>query len=155
MKNLFALPILAFLAGCSLSLAQAPALLTKTITALDASLFDAYNKCDLDKFASYFDDNVEFYHDQTGVSVGKKSLEDSLKKNICGKVTRELVGSSMKVHEMKNFGALQMGVHRFHHPGHEDTEPVGEAQFVHLWQLKDGAWKIIRVISYDHRALPK
>ena len=35
------------------------------------------------------------------------------------------------------------------------TEPVGEAKFVHLWQYKNGAWKITRVISYDHHALPK
>ena len=44
----------------------------------------------------------------------------------------------MHVHEMKNYGALQTGAHRFHHPGHDDTEPLGEAQFVHLWRLKDG-----------------
>jgi hypothetical protein len=25
----------------------------------------------------------------------------------------------------------------------------------HLWQNKDGAWKITRVLSYDHHALPK
>jgi hypothetical protein len=41
--------------------------LDKTLTTLDASLFDAYNKCDLDKFASFFVDDVEFYHDQGGV----------------------------------------------------------------------------------------
>jgi len=26
----------------------------------------------------------------------------------------------------KGYGAVEMGVHRFHHPGHEDTEGVGE-----------------------------
>jgi hypothetical protein len=27
---------------------------------------------------------------------------------------------------------------RFHHPGHENTEPVGEEKFIQLWQnLKD------------------
>jgi len=45
-----------------------------------------------------------------------------------------------------------MGVHRFHHPGHDATEGVGEASFIHLWRYKDGAWKITRVISYDHPA---
>jgi hypothetical protein len=32
---------------------------------------------------------------------------------------------------------------------------VGEAQFIHLWQYKGGAWKITRVISYDHHAAAK
>jgi ketosteroid isomerase-like protein len=122
---------------------------------LDAALFDAYNRCDLDKFASFFVDDVEFYHDQGGVTLGKAALTDSVKKNICGKVTRELVPGTLKVYHMKGYGLVEMGVHRFHHPGHEDTEGVGEGQFVHLWQYKDGAWKVTRVISYDHHASSK
>src|SRR5712664_2941537 len=77
---------------------------------------------------------------------------DSIKKHICGKVTRELVPGTLQVHYMKGYGAVEMGVHRFHDPGHEDTEGLGEGKFIHLWQYKDGAWKITRVISYDHRA---
>jgi len=56
---------------------------------------------------------------------------------------------------MKGFGAVEIGVHRFHHPGHEDTEPVGEAKFIHLWQYKDGMWRIKRVISFDHHQAAK
>lgn len=56
---------------------------------------------------------------------------------------------------MKGCGAVEIGVHRFHHPGAEEREPVGEAKFIHLWQKKDGDWKITRVISYDHAALRK
>ena len=26
-------------------------------------------------------------------------------------------------------------------------------QFIHLWRNKNGAWKITRVISFDHQAL--
>jgi len=65
--------------------------LEKAITALDAALFDAYNRCDLEKFSSFFVDDVEFYHDQGGVTLGRQNLMDSVKKNICGKVTRERV----------------------------------------------------------------
>ena len=129
--------------------------LDKTLTALDAALFDSYNKCDLEKFSTFFVDDVEFYHDQGGVTLGKAALTDSVKKNICGKVTRELVPGTLKVYYMKGYGALEEGVHRFHHPGHEDTEGVGEGQFIHLWQFKDGAWKITRVISYDHHSAGK
>ncbi len=129
--------------------------LDKAIATLDTALFDAYNRCDLEKFASFLADNVEFYHDQGGVTLGKGDLTDSVKKNICGKVTRELVPGTLQVYHMKGYGAVEMGVHRFHHPGHEDTESVGEAKFIHLWQYKDGVWKITRVISYDHRAAAK
>jgi len=129
--------------------------LDKAIATLDASLFDAYNRCDLEKFASFFVENVEFYHDQGGVTLGRAALTDSVKKNICGRVTRELVPGTLQVYHMKGYGAVEMGVHRFHHPGHEDTEAVGEGKFIHLWQYKDGAWKITRVISYDHHAAAK
>ena len=129
--------------------------LYKTIASLDAALFDSYNKCDLEKFAAFFADGVEFYHDQGGVTLGKQKLTESVKENICGKVTRELVPGTLQVYPMKGYGAVEMGVHCFHHPGHDDTEPVGEAKFIHLWQYKDGAWKITRVISYDHHAMAK
>ncbi|HXJ43501.1 MAG TPA: nuclear transport factor 2 family protein [Bryobacteraceae bacterium] len=108
--------------------------LDKAVAALDTALFDSYNRCDLEKFASFFVDDVEFYHDQGGVTLGKESLTDSVRKNICGKVRRELVTGSLQVYHMKGYGAVEMGVHRFHHPGHDDTEPVGEGKFIHLWQ---------------------
>jgi ketosteroid isomerase-like protein len=129
--------------------------LTKVVASLDAALFDSYNRCDLEKFASFIADDVEFYHDQGGVTLGKQNLTDSVKKNICGKVTRELVPGSLQVYHMNGYGAVEMGVHRFHHPGHDDTEAIGEAKFIHLWQYKDNAWKITRVISYEHHAVAK
>jgi ketosteroid isomerase-like protein len=136
----------------SLDTMQSQAELDKAITTLDAALFDAYNRCDLEKFSSFFEDDVEFYHDQGGVTLGKAALTESVKKNICGKVTRELVPGTLEAHHMKGYGAVELGVHRFHHPGHDDTEGVGEAKFIHLWHYKDGAWKITRVISYDHHS---
>lgn len=139
----------------SLEKIQSQAELDKALTALDAALFDAYNKCDMEKFGALIDENVEFYHDQGGVTLGRAALVESVKKNICGKVTRELVPGTLQVFYMKGYGAIEMGVHRFHHPGHEDTEGVGEGRFVHLWQYKDGAWRITRVLSYDHHAAQK
>ncbi len=124
--------------------------LETTVTTLDAALFAAYNQCDLEKFASFIAEDVEFYHDKGGVTLGREALTDAIKKNICGKVTRALVPGTLQVYPMKGYGALEIGVHRFHHPGQEATETVGEAQFIHLWQYKNGAWKITRVISYDH-----
>jgi len=129
--------------------------LETTITTLDTALFAAYNQCDLEKFASFIADDVEFYHDKGGVTLGREALTDAIKKNICGKVTRALVPGTLQVYPMKGFGAVEIGVHRFHHPGHDATEGVGEAQFIHLWQYKNGAWKITRVISYDHHESAK
>src|SRR3974377_2374030 len=58
--------------------------LNRVVASLDAALFDSYNRCDLNKFAEFFADDVEFYHDQGGVTLGRQALTDSVKKNICG-----------------------------------------------------------------------
>jgi len=90
------------------------------------ALFDSYNRCDLQKFSSFFVDDVEFYHDQGGVTLGRENLTDSVKKNICGKVTRELVPGTLQVHYMKGYGAVEIGVHRFHHPGTKIRRELGK-----------------------------
>jgi Domain of unknown function (DUF4440) len=161
-KVLLVLPFLSFTLGhanaqefSSLNSMKSQKELEKTVASLDTALFDSYNRCDLDKFAAFIVDDVEFYHDQSGVTLGKEELVNSIKKNICGKVVRELVPETLQVYPMKGYGAVEIGIHRFHHPGRDETEPVGEARFIHLWQWKDGAWKITRVISYDHHTVPK
>lgn len=123
--------------------------LYKTIAALDTALFDAYNSCNLDKLGSMVADDLEFYHDKTGLALGKQSLIDGVKNNICGKVHRELAPATLEVYPIKDYGAIEIGIHRFTHPG--DPTNIGEAKFIHLWRLKDGAWKVTRVISFDHK----
>jgi hypothetical protein len=134
--------------------AQLPASdpLYQKVSSLDTALFDAYNHCDLAKMGSMVAEDLEFYHDQTGLSVGRQSLIDGVKNNICGKVQRELVGA-LEVYPLKGYGAVEIGVHRFHHPG--DPDNVGDAKFVQLWQLKDGNWLLTRVISFNHNSLPQ
>lgn len=127
--------------------------LTRAISALDTQLFDAYNSCDLDKLGSMVTDDLEFYHDKTGLMVGKQPFLVAIKNNICGKVRRELVKGSLEVFPIHDYGAVEIGVHRFHHPGTQDHDVLGEAKFIHLWQYKDGAWKVTRVISYDHETV--
>ena len=154
--------VLCVLALASQASAQAPPLdsinsqaeLDKAITALDTALFDAYNRCDLEKFSSFLDENVEFYHDQGGITLGRQALTDSVKKNICGgDVRRELVPGSLQIYHMKGYGAVEIGIHRFLHP--KSNGAVGEGRFITLWQYKDGAWKITRAISYDHHLAAK
>jgi hypothetical protein len=146
--------ILLFLPLLALSAQSPPGELYRTIAALDTALFDAYNTCDLDKFKNLLAADVEFYHDQGGLSVGAQTITDQVKQNICGKSRRELVSGSLQVYPMHGYGAVEMGVHRFY-PPEKGSEATGEARFIHLWQNKDGAWKITRIISYDHNALKK
>jgi len=48
--------------------------LTAPITKLDAGLFAAYNDCDLTSFARYIAPDIHFYHDKTGLMVGRSKL---------------------------------------------------------------------------------
>lgn len=131
--------------------APSPEELSRTLAALDAALFDSFNRCDLDKFASFFVEDVEFYHDKGGLTHSRRSLVESIRNNICGKVRREAVAGSFEAHPVPGFGAVQMGVHRFYETSAgPNAAPVGAARFIHLWQHQDGAWKITRVISYAH-----
>jgi hypothetical protein len=123
--------------------------LFRTIKLLDSKLFDAYNHCDLTTLGAMVSDDLEFYHDQTGLSVGKEPFLLAIKQNICGKVERALLPDTLEVYPLNGYGAVEIGIHRFHHPGHPD-DGAGDAKFVTLWQNKNGEWKVTRVISYDH-----
>ena len=152
--------IVAALLIAGLAVGQAPPpkaeqeALTRTVTALDTKLFDAYNRCDLTTLGTMVSDDLEFYHDQTGLTVGKTPFLASIKQYICGKVERTLVPGTMEVYPLKGYGAVEIGVHRFHHPA-EPGNGMGEAKFVTLWQNKDGVWRVTRVISYDHESVTK
>lgn len=158
LRTLLLVPLLAFPAMLATAQdnpgAKATEDLAATVTGLDAALFDAYNRCDLDKFSSLLADGLEFYHDQTGLAVGKQKTIDGVKTNICGKVHRELVPGTLEVYPIHGFGAVEIGAHRFSHPG-KPQDSMGEAKFIHIWQLKDGVWKVTRVISVDHHGLPQ
>ena len=81
------LPLLLLLLTVSRAHAQSPPKtappdeLSRTIASLDSALFDAYNQCDLEKFGAFFIDDVEFYHDQDGVILGRQRLTESVKNN--------------------------------------------------------------------------
>jgi hypothetical protein len=124
--------------------------LYQTIAQLDADLFGAMNRCDLGKFASYWADDLEFYQDKDGLSLGRKAMVDATRANVCGKFVRELVPGSLEVHTIPHYGAIEIGTHRFLHPYAQDHGIVGEARFINVWRLKDGRWQITRSFSYAH-----
>lgn len=120
-----------------------------TIVYLDSVFFESYNTCsvNLEKHASFYADSIEFYHDKGGLMTSKQDLVEGIRKNVCGKVTRELVKGSIEVYPIKNFGAIEIGFHKFHN-NIEKTETAPNAgRFVIIWQHKNGAWKITRVVS--------
>lgn len=128
--------------------------LSDTISAMDTAVFDAFNDCaspgKLDKHASYFSPDVEFYHDTGGVTWTRDEMIANTKKYVCGNFRRELVPGSLQVFPVKDFGAIEQGVHRFCQFKSGACE--GMADFVIVWRNQGGTWQITRVLSYGHRA---
>jgi hypothetical protein len=126
--------------------------LFRQIAAADNDFFDAYNKCDMPKMRAYLATDVEFYHDQTGLSHLPKLMSD-LQKNICGKVHRDPLPGTLEVYPLKGYGAVATGLHRFCDSRKFRTcveGSSGVAKFVTLWRRQNGKWRMSRAISYDH-----
>jgi ketosteroid isomerase-like protein len=129
--------------------------LNRIVSSLDKELFDAVNSCDIAKLRSFWAEDAEFLHDRASPTYGREAIVSSIQKNLCGNVQRELVPGSMEVYELKDYGAVEIGVHRFLHPGAKDHGVIGEAKFIHVWEHFPDGWKITRVISYEHGTVDK
>jgi hypothetical protein len=116
-----------------------------TIVYLDSVFFGAYNTCNMELQADFYADDIEFYHDKGGLMTSKQELLDAIRKNICGKVTRELVKGSIEVYPIGTYGAVEMGFHKFHNL--VEGSISGGAKFVVIWVNDAGKWKVSRVIS--------
>ncbi|HEY8559917.1 MAG TPA: nuclear transport factor 2 family protein [Pyrinomonadaceae bacterium] len=136
---------------------------TKTILEKDRLFWTGYNACDAARMNELIADDVEFYHDKGGITLGKSALADSLEKNLCGdpnfRTRREAAAGTVKVYLLKNsnalYGAIVSGDHYFFNSrGGKPEKRDGLAKFANLWILKDGAWKMARILSYDHRPAP-
>ncbi len=130
-----------------------------TILHLDSAFWKAYNTCDTAQFKNFITNDVEFYHDKAGITTGASALIESIRKNLCGgngyRLRREVVAGSVKVYPMKNnneiYGAVISGEHVFYVTASGKSEYLdGQANFTHLWQLKNGEWKMTRILSYNH-----
>lgn len=146
--------MLTALATTTAAAATATDPLTTTITALDAGVFDAFNHCDqpgqLQRHADYFDEGVEFYHDTGGVTWNRRDMIANTGRNVCGKFRRQLVPGSLKVYPIKDYGAIEQGVHTFCQIDSGKCE--GMADFVIVWHQDGEHWRITRVLSYGHRS---
>ena len=127
--------------------------LYNTIASLDSALFDAFNKRDISVLQTFLSEELEFYHDLGGVTNYNQNIE-AFKKTFESdrKLRREIVNGSMEVHPIKDFGAVQTGVHRFYVTEKGQKEKLSsEAKFVNLWRNRNQVWKITEIISYGHR----
>lgn len=137
--------------------------LTNTILLKDSLFWTTYNNCDIETMPQFFTEDVEFYHDKGGLTLGMKNLIKDLKKNLCSnpnfKLKREAIKRSIKVYPLQDsdviYGAIISGEHVFHilEKGKE-ARLDGLAKFTHVWILSDNVWKMSRILSYDHRPVP-
>lgn len=130
--------------------------LYQEIAQLDAIVFEAYNTCDFVAFKEYFVEDLEFYHDRSGLVSSRKVMLEALKASLCDndgvRIRRELIKDSLRVYPLKNFGAIQVGEHYYYKSTEGQQEQLFEvAKFTHIWKKEGNRWKIMRVMSYDHQ----
>ena len=136
--------------------------LQQTIHEKDSLFWNAYNNCDLPNFRKYIADDVEFYHDKGGITLGIEALAKSIRENLCEKkgfrLRRALVQGTLTIYPMEKngviYGAVISGDHDFFIT--ENGKPEfhsGRAKFTHLWIYANNEWKMTRIFSYDHHAI--
>lgn len=136
--------------------------LYRTVQDLDSILFiNGFNNCMLQEMDPYIAKDLEFYHDQSGISTSKEEFFEAINQNICSnwdkKPIRKLVKGSMEVFPLYNngviYGAIQKGVHQFYIK-ESDKEPylTSTAKFTHVFTMQDNLWQLKRVLSYDHNS---
>ena len=132
------------------------------VRTFDDAYWAAYNSCDLKVLSAMNADDLEFYHDQGGVMKGRAAFDNAMAKNICGnpanKVRREAIQDSVHAYPLMEkgalYGAIIEGRHQFYNAAPGKPEQLsGTARFTSLFLLKDGTWKMSRVLSYDHAAV--
>jgi hypothetical protein len=130
------------------------------LAAKDKELFDViFNQCNVKRLSELITEDFEFYHDKSGqVAKSGKEFADGIssmcerqQKGIDYRARRVLVRNSLEVYPLNNYGAVQMGVHRFYPL--VKGKPNEVAKFTHLWKKENGEWKLARVLSYDHKNL--
>ena len=120
------------------------------IANLDSVLFDAFNNQRMDIFKPMFTNDLEWFQDNEGLLSSEtvfKNFGNSFKKEF--KLSRKLVPGSLEVYPLKNYGAMEIGLHQFRHI-ENGKEEVGTFKFLMIWKQENDIWKISRVVSYNH-----
>jgi ketosteroid isomerase-like protein len=143
--SLFAASLLAVVSATS---AADP--LADEIARMDDRLSVAFNAHDIAALRVLFTDDLEFYQDNEGLGRYEQTMRDfeSMFAQDNG-MKRTLEPEGLEVVELRDYGAVQFGRHRFCHE-EDGKEICGSFRFVHVWRKLDGDWKIARVISFGH-----
>ena len=124
--------------------------LYKEIAHMDSLLFNAFNSHDTTTFNSFFSHDLEFFHDKGGLT-GYRHTTMFAKAQAENKtdLKRTLIRGTLEVYPIKDYGAIQIGPHKFCHT--ENGKPdCGTFKFIHVWKKTNDKWQITRVLSYDH-----
>lgn len=124
--------------------------LLNKVAQLDSALFAAYNSKDLELMKTFFTPDLEWYQDNGGL-IGYEVIFSNFK-SIFERdydLKRDLILESLEVHPIEGYGAIQIGKHQFSHIENGKLE-VGTFKFLMIWKNEHEAWKISRVVSYDH-----
>ncbi|MBA2586234.1 MAG: nuclear transport factor 2 family protein [Chthoniobacterales bacterium] len=124
--------------------------LFELIARMDSAMFEALNAHDAEKLMSMFTEDLEFYHDKGGVTNYQQTAEN-FKKMFANNpgIRRDLVQGSLEVYPLKDYGAIEIGTHRFCHQ-ENGKDDCGSFKFVMVWRNTGNSWKVSRVISYGH-----
>ena len=120
------------------------------IARMDSLLFAAFNAGDLTRLRTFFAPDLEFYQDNEGLedyAQTMKDFQDMLRQP--SRIRRELVPGSLEVYPIKNYGAIEVGSHRFCHDENGRTE-CGTFKFLHVWRKTGTTWRLSRIVSYAH-----
>jgi hypothetical protein len=124
--------------------------LYKEIAKMDSILFTSFNTRDTNQFKQMFTGDLEFYHDKGGLTNYEHTVEFMRATAKTGNgLKRELIEGSLEVYPIPGYGAMEIGSHTFCHM-ENGKQDCGTFKFVHIWQKKEGTWKISRVVSYGH-----
>jgi ketosteroid isomerase-like protein len=125
--------------------------LFETIVRMDSAIFGSFNAHDVDRLMGLFTDDLEFYHDTGGLSDNRQTGE-AFKKMFASTadIRRDLVKSSLEVYPVKDYGAMEIGEHRFCHQ-ENGKDDCGTFKFAMVWRKTGESWKISRVMSWGHQ----
>lgn len=161
MKKIIPFLIVLFLGSSLSAQVNHDSELFKALKARDSLLFDlGFNECKISEFEGFISEDLEFYHDQGGLTGNKEDFLRNVRNNICAnaskKPIRKLTPGTLEVYPLFDngnlYGAIQQGVHDFYikEPG-KDIYKTSSAKFTHVWVLKNEEWILKRVLSYDHK----
>ena len=129
---------------------RSPAGLRSEIARMDSALFAAFNARDMVKLKTFFASDLEFYQDNEGVEDYAETMKDfSEMFGQPSKIRRVLVPGTLEVYPIKNYGAIEVGSHRFCHAENGNVE-CGTFKFLHVWRKTETTWQLSRIVSYAH-----